>query len=195
VRIYDPESDDVKGYHKLLVLDLDETLVHACGRPLGRKPDFAVGRYSVYRRPHLDAFLEGVFSAFEEVGVWTAGTLPYATPVLDRILDRERLSFVWGRERCTRKFDYETGEDVLLKPIRKLRQTGFRKEEILYVDDSPEKIAQSYSNLVPIRPYVGDLSDGELPLVLSYLHKLGPLGDVRPVEKRWWRNQLDRESG
>lgn len=83
---------------------------------------------------------------------------------------------------------------MYLKPIRKLRRAGFRRERILYVDDSPEKIARSYSNLVPIRPYVGDLCDAELPRVLSYLHTLGPLKNVRPVEKRWWRLRLDRES-
>lgn len=180
-------------YTKLLVLDLDETLVHARTRPLERPPDFTVGEYALYRRPHLDAFLEGVFAAFEDVAVWTASTLPYALPVLDHIVDRTRLRFVWGRERCTYQFDRETGKHVLLKPICKLRRAGFRVGDVLYVDDSPEKLVRSYSNLVPIRPYVGSLDDEELPMVLSYLHQLGPLSNVRPVEKRWWRVRLERE--
>lgn len=181
-------------YDKLLVLDLDETLVHAREHELERAPDFSVGPYGIYRRPHLDAFLEGVLEAFDQVGIWTAGTLSYAQPVLEKILDQRRLAFVWGRERCTYRYDREEDQHVYLKPIHKLRRAGFRRERILYVDDSPEKIAQSYSNLVSIRPYVGDLCDAELPLVLSYLHTLGPLENVRPVEKRWWRVRLDRES-
>ncbi|MGH1346684.1 MAG: NIF family HAD-type phosphatase [Nannocystales bacterium] len=180
-------------YDKLLVLDLDETLVHACERPLGREPDFCVGPYALYRRPHLDTFLAGVFTAFEHVGIWTASTLPYAIPVLEQIVDRRRLSFVWGRERCTYQYVRDSDEHVMLKPIRKLRRAGFRKEHILYVDDSPEKLTRSYSNLVPIRPYVGDLADAELPHVLTYLHTLGPLENVRPIEKRWWRTRLERE--
>lgn len=180
-------------YDKLLVLDLDETLVHACERPLEREPDFSVGPYALYRRPHLDAFLNGVLAAFEHVGIWTASTLPYAVPVLDHIIDRSRLSFVWGRERCTHKYIRETDEHVWLKPIRKLRRLGFRKERVLFVDDSPEKLMQSHSNLVPIRPFVGNQSDAELPLVLAYLHTLGPLTNVRPIEKRWWRARVDRQ--
>lgn len=182
-------------YRKLLVLDLDETLVHAREAPLERPPDFQVGEYAVYRRPHLDAFLEEVLGAFEHVAVWTASTLPYALPVLDRIVDRERLAFVWGRERCTYNYDRETDSHTMLKPIRKLRRIGFRREQVLYVDDSPEKLVRSYSNLVAIRPFVGDLSDAELPLVAEYLHRLGPLKNVRPIEKRWWRLRLERESG
>ena len=181
-------------YDKLLVLDLDETLVHARTAALERTPDFMVPPYAIYRRPHLDAFLEQVFASFAHVAVWTASTLPYALPVLDSILDRDRLAFVWGRERCTYRFDRETGEHVLLKPITKLRRAGFRREHILYVDDSPEKLVRSYSNLVPIRPFVGDPDDGELPMVLAYLHQLGPLDNVRPIEKRWWRLRMERAS-
>lgn len=181
-------------YDKLLVLDLDETLVHACDGPLERPPDHVIGAYSIYRRPHLEAFMEAVFDAFEHVGVWTASTLPYAEPVLDTFVDRSRLAFVWGRERCTYHYDTDTYEAVLLKPLQKLRRVGYRREHVLYVDDSPEKIQRSYSNLVPIRPFVGNLDDEELPLLLDYLHELGPLDNIRPVEKRWWRVRLDRRA-
>lgn len=181
-------------YDKLLVLDLDETLVHACDGPLDRPADHVVGPYSIYRRPHLDAFMEAVLERFEHVGVWTASTLPYAEPVLDAFIDRRRLAFVWGRERCTYHYETETHETVLLKPLKKLRRAGYRPEHVLYVDDSPEKVQRSYSNLVPIRPFVGNLDDGELPILLDYLGELGPLPNVRPVEKRWWRVRLDRQA-
>jgi len=181
-------------YDKLLVLDLDETLVHGCEVPLERAPDDVIGSYSIYRRPHVCAFLEEALAAFAYVGIWTASTLSYARPVLDGFIDRRRLAFVWGHERCTYRYDRDNDAHVLLKPIRKLRRAGYRHEKVLYVDDSPEKLVQSYSNLVPIRPYVGDLEDEELPHVIRYLHELGPLPNVRPVEKRWWRLRMDRQS-
>ncbi|MEM6290761.1 MAG: HAD family hydrolase [Myxococcota bacterium] len=177
------------AYDKLLVLDLDETLVHARRVPLERAPEFSVGPFVVYRRPHVSAFLEDVLDAFESVGVWTASTLPYALPVLDHLVDRRRLAFVWGRERCTYHYDREHDETVWLKPLTKLRRAGFRKERVLYVDDSPEKIVRSYSNLVAVAPFIGDPADDELPRLATYLHTLGPVANVRPIEKRGWRRR------
>ncbi len=122
-------------------------------------------------------------------------SLPYALPVLDSFVDRSRLAFVWGRERCTLRYDRSSGDHVHLKSIRKLRRAGFDKDRIIFVDDSPEKIARSYSNLVPIKPFLGDPSDDELPMLMSYLHQIGPLPSVRPVEKRWWRRTLSLGTG
>jgi carboxy-terminal domain RNA polymerase II polypeptide A small phosphatase len=36
---------------KLLILDLDETLIHATSKKLSREPDFIVFDYFVYKRP------------------------------------------------------------------------------------------------------------------------------------------------
>ncbi|MDQ4120460.1 MAG: hypothetical protein M3209_03335 [Acidobacteriota bacterium] len=38
---------------KLLVLDLDETLIYATEEELERKADFRAGQYLVYKRPFL----------------------------------------------------------------------------------------------------------------------------------------------
>ena len=46
---------------KLLILDLDETLVFAAERPLTREADFRVGPYHVYGRPGLAVFLDQCF--------------------------------------------------------------------------------------------------------------------------------------
>ncbi|MEZ4339254.1 MAG: NIF family HAD-type phosphatase [Sandaracinaceae bacterium] len=52
-------SIGVPRFDKLLVLDLDETLVFATERPLSdREAHFRRFGYHVYRRPGLDAFLE-----------------------------------------------------------------------------------------------------------------------------------------
>ena len=43
---------------QLLILDIDETLVYATETPLERPPDFRVGPFVAYRRPHLHKFIE-----------------------------------------------------------------------------------------------------------------------------------------
>lgn len=88
-------------YDHLLVLDLDETLIHAREDPLDRAPDHAVGPYVVYRRPHLEAFLEAVFESFAHVGVWTASTLAYALPTLDRCRTSGRSRSGGGDVACS----------------------------------------------------------------------------------------------
>jgi TFIIF-interacting CTD phosphatase-like protein len=176
-------------FAKLLVLDLDETLVHANDEPkLPRPAEFRVGPYGVLRRPGVEAFLEFALEHFEHVGVWTASTLSYALPVLEHIVVPKRLTFVWGRERCTYQIDLEAHKVHYLKDIRKLTRGGkFRKERLLFVDDSPKNLARSYGNLIPIRPFEGDPNDHELQLLEQYLRSIGDVDNVRTIEKRAWR--------
>ena len=67
-----PEPD---GRRWILVLDLDETLIHSYG------PDFE--RYAT--RPHLHPFLKSARNLFDEIVVFTAGTRDYAEPILDAL--------------------------------------------------------------------------------------------------------------
>ena len=61
-----------KRFNKLLVLDLDGTLIHGTFQALSRECDFRTkGGFLVYSRPHLAVFLETVFQWFD-VAVWTA---------------------------------------------------------------------------------------------------------------------------
>lgn len=173
-------------YDKLLVLDLDETLVHACEEPLDRPAEHRILDLHVYRRPEVEAFLDAVLERFE-VGVWTASRPDYAAAVVSALVDPARLRFLFARDRCTNHFDLETRDHTWLKDIRKLRRFGFPPAKILVVDDSPEKLRRSYGNLVRVAPYEGRADDGELPLLLRYLDELGPTEDVRRIEKRWWR--------
>src|SRR5262245_59077006 len=61
----------------LVILDLDETLVHGTEHPLARPADLRVGPYFVYQRPHLTSFL----SALRErcsLAIWTSAGRDYA---------------------------------------------------------------------------------------------------------------------
>lgn len=176
---------------KLLLLDLDETLVHARGTPLEREEDFRVGEYFVYRRPHVDAFIVGVLERFD-VAVWTSSGEHYAAQVIDRIFPAGALKFVWSSNRCTMTRDLNTGEFTNKKDLAKLKRQGYALESIIAVDDTPSKYSRSYGNLVTVKEFVGDTADNELPLLLRYLDTLIPVANVRLLEKRRWRAHAEK---
>ncbi|MGE0784856.1 MAG: NIF family HAD-type phosphatase [Sandaracinaceae bacterium] len=174
-------------YDKLLVLDLDETLIHATRAPLAREADFGVASFHVYRRPHLERFLAYVLERFR-VGIWTSSSDLYARHVIRATFPADApLAFIYTRERCTHHFDRESHDVVALKPLKKLRRFGYSPSHILAVDDSPEKWVRSHGNLVRVHPFEGDPHDDELLALSAYLDTLGAVPDVRPIEKRGWR--------
>jgi TFIIF-interacting CTD phosphatase-like protein len=61
----------LKSKDKLLILDLDETLIHAAEKPLLQQANFSVYDYHVYKRPYLDTFLTTCLDCFD-VAVWTS---------------------------------------------------------------------------------------------------------------------------
>jgi TFIIF-interacting CTD phosphatase-like protein len=78
---------------KLLILDLDETLIYATEASLPRKADFLVGQYHVYKRPFLDAFLKSCLDWFE-VAVWTSSTPLYAIEIVSVIFRDDELKYL-----------------------------------------------------------------------------------------------------
>lgn len=171
---------------KLLVLDLDETLIHATENPLSYDADFRIGPYHVYRRPHLDEFIASVTTAFD-VGVWTASGESYAAQVTARIFPDSRLKFVWASRRCTVVRDWTTGDYMTSKNLNKLKRRGYALEHIIAIDDTPSKYARSYGNLITVEEFVGDRADRELPALARYLQTLAQVPNVRSLEKRRWR--------
>lgn len=171
----------------LLILDLDETLVHASESPLEHPHDFEVGPYVVYRRPGLDAFIRAMHAHFD-LAVWTSSTRLYAEGVVPMIFPADiPLRFVWSRERCTRRFDSETHDFEWAKNLDKVERRGFPLERVLIVDDTPKKLERHYGNLVRVRAFEGDPSDTELFGLIDYLPTLASVPNVRRVEKRFWR--------
>ena len=172
---------------KLLILDLDETLVFATEQKLARGEGLRVGPYFVYKRPGLDSFIEFAFNHFK-VAIWTSSSRNYANGTISAIFQHpEQLEFVWARERCTRKSDPETRTSYWIKDLKKVRRLGWSLEGVTVVDDSPEKLARSYGNHIRVAPFVGDPADHELQELQGYLAWLKEVPNVRLVDKRNWR--------
>jgi carboxy-terminal domain RNA polymerase II polypeptide A small phosphatase len=174
----------------LLILDIDETLVYATTTRLDRPPDFEVAGYFVYRRPGLDDFLNYTTRHFQ-TAVWSSSGSEYARLVVEEIFpDPGVLRFVWTRERCTIRMDTETRQYYSVKDLKKVKKLGYGIEDILIVDDSPEKVERNFGNHVRVRPYEGLPDDNELLLLMQYLDRLKDLPNVRSIEKRNWRHQV-----
>jgi carboxy-terminal domain RNA polymerase II polypeptide A small phosphatase len=173
----------------LLILDLDETLIHSSEHQLERQADFRVGSYFAYKRPHLEAFLEVCFAHFE-VAVWTASTEDYASQIVNEVFGTRALKFFWSRERCTLRYFEDIGDRIYTKPLAKVRNSGFNLERVIVVDDLAENLHDAYGNLVQVKRFLGDSSDIELQKLAQYLPHLAQKANVRKLEKRNWREGL-----
>jgi RNA polymerase II subunit A small phosphatase-like protein len=180
----------------LLVLDLDETLVFGTESKLDRPPDLVTESYFVYFRPGLQDFVARVSKLFR-LAVWTSASRRYALKICEVIFPKSTsLEFIWASERCTTVWDYETGRPCGAKRLKKLRKR-YSLERVLMVDDSPEKHARNFGNLVHVNPFEGDPNDRELSSLAIYLETLAACDNVRRIEKRGWHDQVKRmqESG
>ncbi|NRD46870.1 NIF family HAD-type phosphatase [Corallococcus exiguus] len=184
----------------LLILDLDETLVHTSEKPLAREADFQALGYFVHVRPHLEPFLRECASRFR-LAIWSAGADKYVAELVKRMVPPElELDFVWGRSRCTYGFDRAgVQRDGFLdldahygwvKKLRKLKRRGYRLERVLIVDDTPAKCIHNHGNAIYVREYEGEAHDMELLDLGRYLKTLADVDNVRCIEKRNWRKQL-----
>jgi TFIIF-interacting CTD phosphatase-like protein len=154
------------------------------------KPIFLVGQFFVYKRPHLQEFIEFCTENFE-VAVWTSSTKNYATKIVEEIFPNpHELAFFWSRERCTIRYDEELQETYFEKMMSKVRKHGFDLKKVIVVDDSPEKWRNSYGNLIRIKPFFGEVDDSELKRLIVYLERLKSVENIRKTEKRNWQNRI-----
>jgi len=175
---------------KLLLLDLDETLIHATTVPLTITPDFQFDLYHIYKRPGLERFLINISQHFT-LGVWSSAGNAYVEEIVKMITpDTIEWFMIWGRSRCTIKRDYNLDGYYFEKRLDKVKKKGFKLEQIIIVDDSPEKSRSNYGNAVYIEPFTGNGNDNELTYLYDYLLTLKEAGNIRAIEKRGWRYQM-----
>lgn len=184
----------------LLILDLDETLIHASATEVRADADFQVFHYFVYKRPGLAEFLTTCTRHFK-LAIWSSASDDYVQAVVRQILPAEvALEFVWGRSRCTPfttpqidEYGYYnldgTSSYEYAKRLKKVRRRGFSLSQMLIVDDTPAKVQQNYGNAIYIKPYLGSIDDEELSYLGRYLLTLKDELNVRTIEKRHWRQK------
>ena len=172
---------------KLLILDLDETLIHATKNKLSLVEDFKYEDYFIYKRPQLDSFLIEM-SKYYKIGIWSSASDDYVIDIVSQLKPKNiEFEIVWGRSKCSLKKDYTFDEYFYEKRLDKLKKKGHKLEHILIVDDTPEKSRTNYGNAIHIKEFKGDLNDTELVYLEKYLIELKNVENVRNIEKRYWR--------
>jgi Dullard-like phosphatase family protein len=166
-----------------LVLDLDETLVHASSKPrLGVKYDTVIpikdekgspaGLVHVAYRPHLHQFLRTVARAFKIV-VFTASLSSYASPLLDQLdPTNEIISYRLYREHCV---------EVNGAKVKDLSLLGRPLDRVAIIDNSPVAYLFQPRNAIPIRSWFEDPHDTDLLVLLQLLMRLSQETTTYPV--------------
>ncbi|MDX1960358.1 MAG: HAD family hydrolase, partial [Leptospiraceae bacterium] len=87
----------------LLVLDLDETLIHSSDHRKYEKHSFKVLHFYVYERNYFREFIHKVFEKYS-IGIWSAGSDYYVKLITERLIPESiEIDFIWARSRCSFK--------------------------------------------------------------------------------------------
>jgi Dullard-like phosphatase family protein len=162
-----------------VVLDLDETLVHASftepavydfklAIPCAARP---VTVY-VQKRPGVEAFIRAVASEFD-VFVFTASHIDYALPVVQQILP------CFPPERVLWRCHCRLHAGFLVKDLAVFQRDLAR---MVIVDNLPQSFMLQPENGIPISTWTGDYDDAALMgALLPFLRCCAAVADVRSL--------------
>jgi Dullard-like phosphatase family protein len=160
----------------LLVLDLDETLVHSYTSPVVNANlvlNILISgcnfTFFVFFRPYLKEFLEHV-SQHWEVCIFTASVKEYADKLLNfldptRCLVHHRLS----------RLDCTFYQGVYVKDLSRI---GRSLNKTLIIDNSPSAYQFQPQNALSITTWIDDQTDTELKKLLPLLDELSKVNDI-----------------
>ncbi|CDW80669.1 nli interacting factor-like phosphatase family protein [Stylonychia lemnae] len=193
-RILRPDVNQIKvniptpknfALKKLLILDMDETLIHAAASseienyPVKPNiitqfddPDDNRLEIAIFFRPYLHTFLKNMAKYFQIV-IFTASDQNYADCILN-IVDPERLYIDMRMYRpFCKSTDFGYIKDLSIIQNRNL-------ENVVIVDNNLFCCALQINNAIPIQPFYCDPKDEELNYLEQYLmNKVLLAKDVR----------------
>ena len=172
---------------KMLLLDLDETLVHCVKKPNPLRPpmvkvDITTPNGNVIKnvgfniRPHTKELLQEANKWFE-VCVYTASTPQYANAIIDTLDPTgELIQHRFYRQACVKT---EGGEYI--KDLRVFKNIDLKN--ILLVDNAVYSFGQQLSNGIPIASFKEDPQDQEFEHLILHLEACAAYDDVREYNK------------
>jgi len=194
-------------HKKLVVLDIDETLVHTTNNPLleikvnsGMCPitecyDFTFmidkHRYWGKKRPHFDTFIKYIHTNFE-IGIWSAGSEDYVVNVLMNTFPNDILQdilFVYTFASC--QILQIESEMYIIKDLNRLWGLGnvidefrpYNNTNTIVVDDNPYTYSQNKDNAIGVNAWrftmENALLDYDLLRVQSIISHIKNSNDVK----------------
>jgi len=165
---------------KLLVLDLDETLIHSFTF-MPERYDFKVeaqlfGRshlFYVSKRPHCDYFLQKV-AQWYDLAVFTASMKGYAEPVIDFLNTNGSLF----KQRLYRKDCQTSTGDVYFKDLSIFDRP---MSHVCLLDNSRTSFVASPDNGILISDWISDPKDECLLDLIPLLKVLAQVSDLQEV--------------
>jgi hypothetical protein len=127
----------------LVVLDFNGTILDSTHQKRTGVTEDAMARFKfVYFRPGMRQFIDWLMSQSNvEVALWTSNIYRNAQALTDIVFTKEQqrnLAFTLSRSHCIVYPDYSSQ-----KPMQLIVQKGYQPENVIVVDDSPEKILMS----------------------------------------------------
>lgn len=194
-RLFPRSRNPEKKRKKVLVLDLDETLIHSLSRGTPRslgssgschmielKVNSVATLYYVYKRPFCDFFLKEI-SRWFELQIFTASVKEYADPIIDwlesEIVDHKQggapvFTKRYYRGDCT----YRQGVGYI-KDLSKIFAKDEDLKNVIILDNSPISYALQEHNGVMIEGWINDQNDRDLLNLIPMLYSLSLCIDVR----------------
>ena len=187
------EIERLSKSKKILLLDLDETLIHAdfakeyendTKNPydtiISFESENEINNVGIFLRPGVKLFLENL-SKFFEIGIFTASVSEYADEVI-KFLDPENnfIKFKLYRQNCVNVNDI-----LKVKDLRILK--NFDLKNVVLVDNNMYSFAAQLSNGILINSFYFNKNDNELYNVYGYLmNYIYQAEDVRKVNEEFF---------
>eukprot|EP01065_Artemidia_motanka_P032023 TRINITY_DN3903_c0_g2_i1.p1 TRINITY_DN3903_c0_g2~~TRINITY_DN3903_c0_g2_i1.p1 ORF type:complete len:277 (+),score=90.37 TRINITY_DN3903_c0_g2_i1:348-1178(+) len=163
----------------LLVLDIDETLVHSSFKPVPCEVNLTIEidgtMYKVYvkKRPFVDEFFRGVTGKFE-IAVFTASLSKYANPLMDELDPGKRQL---GTHRLFREHCSHTNGAY----VKDLSLLGRQLHKICIIDNSPVAYLFQPRNALPCTSYFDDNNPPNDRELLDFLPLLDRMATAESV--------------
>lgn len=154
--------------NKLLVLDIDETLVFVENKWYFQNdkkliPDFELydGYYFGIKRPFLDQFLRDISKKYD-LAIWTSGEEEYARIIYNKIFHplKIKLKFIWTKNELNKTGNY--------KDLNLIKDYYPEYSKIIAIDDQ-SSYYKNKNDLILVKRFTGNESDTELIKVYNKL--------------------------
>jgi RNA polymerase II subunit A small phosphatase-like protein len=179
-------SKDMMEDRMIIILDLDETLVHATLTKLDRPESFRFENHYVYVRPYLNEFIENC-NQFSSLAIWSSAGQEYVHTIVNRFIPPSiKLNFIWTRPNYMTPDALKWGNT---KNLKRLIANGFEPSRALIIDDNPDESVCEFGNVLEVQPYRGENEDCELLLLSRYLQKVELSEDTRDIARPSWRDE------